>query len=154
MALAPTELPPPRTADSDAGVAHRLLYQAYLTHRVHLGMKGNLNSRASPVHNIWENVIPYALILLMIVNYSYTMGWQGFVLTVSLGIGVGLFLIPRWIMIKVRKRTVARAFASADAWDELWRFGGLSMRLAEDPSVVCDSPDGDWQAFARAHFAN
>jgi hypothetical protein len=150
----PTDLPPPPTSGSTAGIAHRLLYQAYVTRKLHLGMKGVLNSRRSPVHNIWENVIPYGLILLMIGNYTYTMGLKGLVLTASLGLGVGLFVVPRWVMVKVRKRTVNYAFADAASWDELWRIGGLSMRLADKPEAVCDSPDGDWRAFAMENFAD
>jgi hypothetical protein len=149
----PNDLPPPITNDSDAGVAHRLLYQAYVSGKLHLGMKGLLNSRRSPVHNIWENLIPYGLILLMIGNYTYTMGVKGLVLTASLGLGVGLFVIPRWIMVKVRKRTVSYAFVNAESWNALWKIGGLSMRRADDTQEVCDSPDGDWQAFAMKNFA-
>jgi hypothetical protein len=149
----PTFIPPPKPApDSKPGMAHALLYQAYVENKVHLGMKGALNTRRSPVHNLWENLIPYGLILLVIVNYTYTAGWEGFVLTASLGLGVGAFVIPRWVMNKVRRRTMIVAFSSAEGWESLWRIGGLSMRLDEDPSVVCDSPDGDWQAFAFAHF--
>lgn len=149
----PNDLPPPPTSESAAGVAHRLLYQAYVTGRLHLGMKGALNGRHSPVHNIWENLIPYGLILLMIGNYTYTMGMKGLVLTISIGIPVGLFVVPRWIMVKVRKRTVNYAFADAASWDALWRIGGLSMRVADKPEVICDSPDGNWQAFAMENYA-
>lgn len=152
MAQPLINLPPPHPSDTELGASHQILYQAYINHKVHLGMKGALNSRRSPVHNVWENVIPYALILFVIGNYTWTMGLKGLVLTASLGLGVGLFVIPRWIMNKVRRRTVITAFGSGEGWDALWRVGGLSIRLDEDPSVVCDSPDGDWQAFVRQHF--
>jgi hypothetical protein len=151
----PTFIPPPKPSpDSELGAAHALLYQAYVAHKIHLGMKGALNSRSSPVHNLWENLIPYALILLVIVNYTYTMGWEGLILTASLGLGVGAFVIPRWVMNKVRRRTMIVAFGSAEGWDSLWRIGGLSLRLDDDPAVVCDSPDGDWKAFAFEHFGD
>jgi hypothetical protein len=153
MAQPLTYLPPPTPSpDSELGAAHQLVYQAYVAHKIHLGMKGGLNSRRSPVHNIWENVIPYALIVFLVGNYTYTMGLQGLILSGSLGLGVGAFVIPRWIMTKVRRRAVITAFGSAEGWDALWRVGGLSIRLDDDPNVVCDSPDGDWQAFIRQHF--
>jgi hypothetical protein len=149
----PIIIPPPKPSpDSEMGAAHALIYQAYVAHKVHLGMKGALNSRGSPVHNLWENVIPYGLILLLIGNYTFTAGWEGFVLSASLGIGVGAFVIPRWVMNKVRRRTMILAFGSAEGWDSLWRVGGLSMRLDEKPEIVCDSPNGDWKAFAFEHF--
>jgi hypothetical protein len=154
MAQPLLNLPPPRPSDTELGASHQILYQAYISHKVHLGMKGALNSRRSPVHNVWENVVPYALILFVIGNYTWTMGLKGLVLTASLGLGVGLFVVPRWIMNKVRRRTVILAFGSGEGWDALWRVGGLSIRLDEDPSVVCDSPGGDWQAFVRQHFGN
>jgi hypothetical protein len=148
------DLPPPTSSTTELGAAHQLLYQAYVTHKVHLGMKGALNSRRSPVHNLWENLIPYGLILFLIVNYTYSMGFKGFILSASLGLGVGLFVIPRWIMNKVRRRTVILAFGSAEGWDALWQVGGLSLRLDEDPTIICDSPAGDWKAFAVQHFGN
>jgi hypothetical protein len=150
-----TIIPPPKPSpDSEMGAAHALIYQAYVENKVHLGMKGALNSTRSPVHNLWENLVPYALVLLVIGNYTYTAGFQGFILTASLGLGVGAFVIPRWVMNKVRRRTMIVAFSSAEGWDSLWRIGGLSMRLDEDPEIVCDSPDDDWQAFAFKHFGN
>ena len=149
----PTTLAPPIPSNSRAAAAHLLLYRAYTTNKVHLGMKGGLNSRRSPVHNKWENIIPYALILFVTINYTITMGFKGFVLSASLGIGVGLFVIPRWIMNKVRRRAVTTAFGSAEGWDALWRFGGLSMRLADHPEIACDSPDGDWQMFAEQNLS-
>jgi len=153
MAQPLTVLPPPTpSSDAELGAAHQLIYQAYVAHKIHLGMKGALNSRRSPAHNIWENLVPYGLILFLIGNYTYTMGFKGFVLSASLGLGVGAFVIPRWIMTKVRRRAVILAFGSAEGWDALWRVGGLSIRLDEDPTVVCDSPGGDWKAFAVQHF--
>src|SRR5690348_14865461 len=84
----PTLIPPPKPSpDSEMGMAHALIYQAYVAHQVHLGMKGALNSRGSPVHNLWENLVPYALILLLVGNYTYTAGFEGFVLSASLGLG-------------------------------------------------------------------
>jgi hypothetical protein len=149
----PTNLPLPTASNSGPAAAHLLLYRAYITNKLHLGMKGGLNSRRSPVHNKWENIIPYALILFVIVNYTITMGFKGMVMAASLGIGVGLFVIPRWLMNKVRRRAVTMAFGSAEGWDALWRFGGLSMRLADHPEIACDSPDGDWQAFANQNLS-
>jgi hypothetical protein len=149
----PTPLAPPHVSGSKLAAAHMLLYRAYTTNKLHLGMKGGLNGRRSPVHNKWENIIPYALILFVTINYTITMGFKGLVLSASLGIGVGLFVIPRWIMNKVRRRAVTMAFGSAEGWDALWRFGGLSMRLADHPEIACDSPDGDWQAFAEQNLS-
>jgi hypothetical protein len=77
---------------------------------------------------------------------------SGLILSASIGIPVGAFVIPKWIMTKVRRRAVAHAFGSADGWDALWRVGAMSMRLADNIDVVCDSPAGDWRAFALQHF--
>jgi hypothetical protein len=149
----PIIIPPPTpSSDPEITAAHQLIYDAYVAHRIHLGMKGALNSRRSPVHNKWENLLPYALIAFLIITYTYQMGLQGLILSGSLGLGVGAFVVPRWVMNKVRRRTMIMAFTSGDGWDALWRIGGLSIRLDEDPDVVCDSPGGDWKAFARQHF--
>jgi len=125
-----TELAKPAGMGAKPTTPHELLYDAYIHRRIHLGMKPPINSRQSPVHNFWENVFPYALI----------------------GVPVGAFVVPRWIMTKVRRRAVAHAFASEEGWDGLWRVGGMSMRLAEDIDVTLDSPEGDWRAFALQYL--
>ena len=117
-------------------------------------MKVMINSRRSPVHNLWENIVPYGLILLVVVNYSYTSGLPGFLASAMIGVAVGLGIAPKWIMTKVRRRAVTYAFGSAKGWQELWDIGGLSIRLAANPEITCDSPDGDWQAFAREHLVS
>lgn len=149
-----TQLQKPAGMGEEPTTPHELLYRAYTTNKIHLGMKGALNSRRSPVHNMWENIVPYVIILIVVANYTYTSGLAGFLLTALIGTGVGLSIIPRWIITKVRKRAVSYAFGSAKGWQELWGLGGLSLRLAADPSVTCDSPTGDWQAFAREHLAD
>lgn len=148
-----TNLQKPAGMGEEPATPHELLYRAYVTNKIHLGMKGALNSRASPVHNLWENIIPYLLILIVVGNYTFTSGLQGLLLSASIGVPVGLWIVPRWIITKVRRRAVSYAFGSAKGWQELWSLGGLSMRLAADPTVICDSPEGDWQAFAREHLA-
>jgi hypothetical protein len=147
-----TELAKPAGMGSKPTTPHELLYDAYIHRRIHLGMKPAVNSRSSPVHNLWENVFPYMLILFMIGYYTWEMGVKGLILAASIGVPVGAFVVPRWIMTKVRRRAVAHAFQSEEAWDALWRVGGMSMRLAEDIDVICDSPDGDWRAFALQHL--
>jgi hypothetical protein len=149
-----TDLKKPTGMGDEPATPHELLYRAYVANKIHLGMKGALNSRSSPVHNLWENTVPYGLILLVIVNYTFTSGLPGFLVSAMVGAAVGLGIVPRWIMIKVRKRTVAYAFGSAKGWQELWSIGGLSIRLADNPEVMCDSPGGDWQAFAGEHLAS
>ncbi|MGE5539291.1 MAG: hypothetical protein ACM30I_11790 [Gemmatimonas sp.] len=148
-----TELAKPAGMGREPTTPHELLYDAYIHRRLHLGMKPPVNSRESPVHNFWENVFPYALIVFMIGYYTWTMGVKGLILSASIGVPVGAFVIPRWIMTKVRRRAVGYVFASAENWDAVWRVGGISMRLAEEIDVICESPEGDWRAFATQHFS-
>jgi hypothetical protein len=49
-------------------------------------------------------------------------------------------------------RVLDKSFRDEGGWHELWQSGGISMRLGMDPGIVCDSPDGDWQTFARTYL--
>jgi hypothetical protein len=64
----------------------------------------------------------------------------------------GFLLLPKWVLKKLRTRVIEKAFGSEGGWEELWREGGISMRLAMDASIECNGPGGDWRAFARTYL--
>jgi hypothetical protein len=148
----PTTLAPP---DDDPDGPHSLIYQAYTDGRLHLGLKYfQLNTRGSPVYKLWENILPFAMILIIVAQYTYDHGFVGFALSLLLTGLLGFYFIPRWLAKRVRARGMAMAVSGEQGWDELWRAGCLSIRLAGNADVAADSPDDDWRAFARAHLAN
>ena len=132
---------------------HELIYYAYQEGRIHIGpIFGVLNRKGAPDYSQVENYLPYILLLGLIVFYSYQMGlWWG----VAAFLFSVLFVIrpvPRWILKRLRHRTMDRIFGSEEGWDQLWRLGGLSIRLAADVKTMCESPDGDWRRFAVTHL--
>jgi hypothetical protein len=132
---------------------HELIYAAYLQGRIHIGPKFSiLNRKGAPDYNMVENYLPYVMLLTLIVIYTVQMGLWGGIAAVLFSLLFVIVLVPRWILKRLRHRTMDRAFGSEEGWDQLWRIGGMSFRLAEDVDVVCESPDGDWRRFAETHL--
>lgn len=111
-----------------------------------------LNRPGSSVYSAYENWGPLGLIGFLGLYTGATVTWQVGV-SVFLGLGlIGFLILPKWVLRKLRVRVLEKAFASEGGWEELWREGGISIRLAMDPSVACDAPGGDWRAFARTYL--
>lgn len=141
----------PPSGDSDS--PHSRIYQAYLNGRVHLGLKYfQLNRHGSPVYKLWENVLPFAMILIIVAQYTYDYGYIGFAASLVLTGLLGFYFIPRWLAKRVRSRGLDMAMSGEQGWDILWQAGCLSLRLADNPDIGADSPDDDWRAFAMAHL--
>ncbi|HSR55404.1 MAG TPA: hypothetical protein VLN73_04145 [Alphaproteobacteria bacterium] len=148
--LSPLEELGPRTGDE---TPHELIYRSYLLGRIHFGTKiAILNRPGSPVYNAYENWGPIALITFVVIYTMATSGIEaGLTLLLVLGLA-GLFFLPKWVLRKLRMRVLEMAFGSEQGWRDLWNHGGISIRLAADPSVVCDGPEGDWETFARRYL--
>lgn len=146
----PSTLAPPDDADGP----HSQIYQAYLDGRLHLGLKYfQLNSRGSPVYKLWENILPFAMIVVIVAQYTYDYGYVGFALSLLLTGLLGFYFIPRWLAKRVRARGMAMAVSGEEGWDNLWKAGCLSIRMADDPEKAADSPDDDWRAFVQANLS-
>ena len=140
--------------EGDSDGPHSLIYQAYVDGRLHLGLKYfQLNRRGSPVYKLWENVLPFAMIVAIVAQYTYDYGYIGFSASLLLTGLLGFYFIPRWLAKRVRARGMAMAISGEEGWDTLWKAGCLSIRMADDPEVAADSPGDDWRAFALAHLA-
>lgn len=142
-------------SQSDPESPHGMICRGYLEQKLHLGLKYfDLNKYGSPVYKLWENVLPYAMILVIVAQYTYDYGFNGFAISLLVTGLLGFYFIPRWLAKRVRSRAMVMAMTDEAGWDRLWRSGGLSLRLASDPNIDCDSPDGDWRAFARRYLAD
>lgn len=140
----------PRTGEE---TPHELIYRGYLLGWIHFGTKlAILNRPGSPVYNAYDNWGPIALLLFLSIYYGITSSWQAGLSIFAAGAFLGFVLLPRYVLKKLRTRVLDKSFGSEVGWEELWRSGGISIRLAMDSSVECDSPDGDWRAFARTYL--
>ena len=136
-----------RTGDE---TPHELIYRAYLLGWIHFGTRlFALNRPGSPVYNAYENWGPVALILFLSAYIGVTKGWLWGLSLLAVLAFFGFALIPKYVLRKMRVRVLEKAFSSEGGWRELWRAGGLSMRLSSDPTIECIAPEGDWEAFAR-----
>lgn len=146
----PLEQLGPRTGEESP---HELIYRAYLLGWIHFGTKlAVLNRPGSPVFNAYENWGPVAIILFLSLYTGVTSGLGAGLSLLAAGVLFGLMILPKWVLKKLRMRVIDMAFGSEQGWIDLWRNGGVSMRLASDVAKECDSPDGDWRSFAREHF--
>ncbi|MFM2130186.1 MAG: hypothetical protein RL477_1732 [Pseudomonadota bacterium] len=111
-----------------------------------------LNRAGSSVYNAYENWGPMALIAFLGLYTGLTTTWQVGVST-FLGLGLlGFLILPKWVLRKLRTRVLEKAFSTEGGWEELWKEGGISIRLAMNPAVECNAPEGDWCAFARMYL--
>jgi hypothetical protein len=140
----------PRTGDE---TPHELIYRAYLLRWIHFGTKvALLNRPGSSVYSAYENWGPLALIGFLGLYTGVTSSWHaGLAIFLALAF-FGFLLLPKWVLRKLRTRVLEKAFGSEGGWEELWREGGISIRLAMDGSVECNAPGGDWRAFARMYL--
>ena len=140
----------PRTGDE---TPHELIYRSYLLGRIHFGTKlAILNRPGSPVYNAYENWGPIALITFLTLYSIITSGWEAGLTLLLVLVIAGVLILPKWVLKKLRMRVLEMGFGSEQGWRELWQQGGISLRLASDVSVECDSPEGDWEVFARSHL--
>ena len=92
------------------------------------------------------------LILFVSIYTGFSSGWKaGLSLFAALAF-FGFLFIPRYVLKKLRMRVLEKAFSGEGGWQELWKQGGISMRLASDAEVQCHAPDGDWETFARMYL--
>lgn len=140
----------PRTGDE---TPHELIYRAYLLGWIHFGTKlAALNRPGSPVYSAYENLGPIALILFVSIYTGFSSGWKaGLSLFAALAF-FGFLFIPRYVLKKLRTRVLEKAFSGESGWRDLWRAGGITIRLASDPDVQCHAPDSDWETFARMYL--
>lgn len=132
---------------------HQMIYNAYEGGRIHIGpIFAILNRKGAPDYSQVENYLPYGLLAGLVVVYTYQMGLWGGIATLLFSVLLILRPVPRWILKRLRHRTMDRAFGNEEGWDQLWKIGGLSIRLAQDPETMCESPDGDWRHFAETHL--
>ena len=148
--LSPLEELGPRTGDE---TPHELIYRAYLLGRIHFGTKvAILNRAGSPVYSAYENWGPIALIAFVVIYTLVTSSIEAGLTLLLVLVLAGIMILPKWVLRKLRIRVLEKAFGSEPGWRELWNNGGISLRLAADPNIVCDGPEGDWEAFARRYL--
>ena len=132
---------------------HRLIKTACENGTAEIGVDVvRLNRSGSSVYR-WTDHNLSGVILAGAVIYSfYAGGWAWGLVSLACSIVLFFWLVRRWGFSRLERRAKRYAISSAANWHELWEFGGLSLRLKDDPTTDCVSPDGSWRDFARDHL--
>ena len=122
----------------------RLVREDKITLRLDFGKLAELDSPVASEAdgNMWA----YGGVALVLIAWRFA-GWQ-----IALGVAItGLalyFTLGRvYIHRRIRHRVETKALPSLETWQELWRFGGISL-IPED-GQACAAPRGNWMALVR-----
>lgn len=112
-----------------------------------------LNKPGSPIFKWSENLLPWvAFVALTLVGLKMA-GWIG---AVAVAAGMTVLMMTTFsflVLSRVRKRAKDYALSGRVGFETLWNGGGLTLRLTGDAASEINSPDDDWQTFARERLA-
>jgi len=112
-----------------------------------------LNRPGSPAFSMWDNAIPGMLFVVAVLASLVFAGWVWALAVAASGLILLLTSVNFLVMMRLRRRAWTLARASLHHWRELWRMGGLSLRLIGRPEIEAHAPKGDWREFARRYLA-
>lgn len=105
-----------------------------------------LNLPGSPAHSGLDALIALMVPVSGLVATIWFFGWV-FGLVSLIAWAFVFFIAGRIVLDRVNVRACRLALTSDAHLDELWRFGGLSLRTAD--GAVSVRPGGSWRDFAR-----
>lgn len=112
----------------------------------------NLNRAGSPVFSVWDNGIPGIVFVTAVLVTLVFAGWIWALAMAASGLILLLTSVNFLVMMRLRRRAWTKARSNLRNWQEIWRHGGLSLRLTQRPDVEAHSPDADWRDFARLYL--
>lgn len=111
-----------------------------------------LNKPTSPIFSHSDNLLPWAMLICLVIVGWQLGGWVGALAAGSASLVLIATTINFLVMRRLRQRAVDYALSGREGFDELWRFGALSIRLSADPTQESEGPADDWTAFAAARL--
>ena len=132
---------------------HMRVREAYANNRLQIGVNTvKANSPGSPTYRPMDSLLP-AVAIVFAIFYGFLISIFAGILAFICGTILFLWLVRQWVMDRVNRRTINYALEAAyPNWVTAWESGLLSLRLAAEPEVVCQSPGEDWQQFVREHL--
>jgi hypothetical protein len=138
---------------SDQDLYERIWY-AHQDEKLMIGIDlRHYNKPGSPTYQQKENALPLVATLCCTASAWMLGGWIWGLAILASGIILTLTTLNVWVMQRLRTRTMAIALSGLDGWLLLWRFGGISLRIAGNHASEVTAPDGDWRAYARHTLA-
>lgn len=143
----------PPAAEIDDEELYELIWDAEREGLLEIGIDlRRLNRPGSPAFSMWDNAIPGMLFVVAVVATLVFAGWIWALAVAASGLILLLTSVNFLVMMRLRRRAWTLARANLRHWRELWRMGGLSLRLIGRPEIEAHSPDADWRHFARRHL--
>ncbi|MCA8927428.1 MAG: hypothetical protein KDC18_05110 [Alphaproteobacteria bacterium] len=110
------------------------------------------NRKDSPTHSAFDNGLPLVATLCCTASAWMLGGWIWGLAILASGIILTLTTLNVWVMHRLRQRTLALALGGLAGWQEAWRYGGITLRLAADGrpdnGPEANAPADDWRIFA------
>ena len=132
---------------------HALIKKAYEAGNLEIGVNCvRLNRPASPVYRWTDHNLPGFILAGFVIYNFYEGGLVWGLVSLGCSVVILLWLVRKWGFSRLDKRAKQYALSSSHNWWQLWNFGGLSLRLRDDRSIDCISPDDSWRGFARDHL--
>ena len=120
------------------------------TKRLSIGIdRWKANRPGSPVFSESDYIVTFLIFAILIAINFYNWGWKWGIL--SLFCALILFFIygSKWILYRVRKRTVSLVLSDYRNWSEFWDRGYLSLTNINFPNEPCLSPNDSWELFIQ-----
>jgi hypothetical protein len=145
-------------AEDDQSLFERIWY-ADQDERLLIGIDlRHFNRPGSPTHSHFDNTLPLIATVCCVATAWMLGGWVWGLGILASCVILTLTTANVWVMHRLRKRTLAVALSGLEGWREIWRYGGVTLRLMADyagassPGPEAHAPADDWQTFARNHL--
>lgn len=134
--------------EKDTELYNRLWY-ADQDGEVEIGIDLRLyNKSGSPTFDQRDNALPVVGTVCVAATAFFLGGWVwGIALLVS-GVIFSLSTLNIWLMHRLRLRTLVIGRSGLPGWEELWTYGGVSLRRKGEEAET-NAPLQDWRAFAQ-----
>lgn len=144
----------PGAAEIDDEALYDLIWDAEREGLLEIGIDlRKLNRPGSPAFSMWDNAIPGMLFVVVVLATLIFAGWVWALALAASGLILLLTTVNFLVMMRLRRRAWTLARVDLRHWRELWRMGGLSLRLPAWPEIEAQAPEADWREFARRHLA-
>lgn len=138
---------------ADSQQMYERIWHAQQTGRIEFGIDLKmLNKPSSPLFSHKDNLLPWVVFVCLVIVGWRLGGWVGALAAGSATLVLIATTINFIVMRRLRERALDHALSGRQGFDELWRFGALSFRLKDDPTVEAQGPGDDWAVFAEARL--
>ena len=124
----------------------RQIVAALAEGRADIAFSGRLESHMDFPGNSETDKTQFIIAGLLLIGLAYWFGkWWLMAAALALVVAVYLAFWRGLVRRRIRRRFIAKAMADPVVWRKSWSFPGIALSAAGEE---CQSPAGDWRAFA------